>query len=129
MIDSPGLSSSCYDMLRQIKSNPLYNPSEGEPRRLVLYLNRAGLITDFIPPYGRRLTPKGEEALRLEDERLAAAQEAAKDAYEESQREAEEKAEEKSRSWWQFWLGLILGWLLGCITPGDVISFFTGLLH
>lgn len=100
MIDSPGLSSSCYDMLRQIKSNPLYNPSEGEPRRLVLYLHRAGLITDFIPPYGRRLTPKGEEALRLENERLAAAQQAAKDAENERARQKAEadaaKAEERS---------------------------------
>lgn len=97
MIDSPGLSSSCYDMLRQIKSNPLYNPSEGEARRIVLYLHRAGLITDFIPPYGRRLTPKGEEALRLEDERLASEEKAAEEKANDQAQQAEHARSEHAQ--------------------------------
>lgn len=100
MADSFTLSPQGFAMLRRIKADPMFNPSEGEERKLVLYLHRAGLITDFIPSYGRRLTPEGEEALRLEDERLAAAKEAAKDAENERARQKAEadaaKAEERS---------------------------------
>lgn len=87
-------------MLRQIKADPIHNPSDAGSRQIVLHLRRAGLITDFIPPYGRRLTPEGEEALRLEAERLSAAEKAAKDADQERARQKAEadaaKAEERS---------------------------------
>ena len=100
MADFFSFSPQGFAMLRRIKADPMFNPAEGEELKLVLYLHRAGLITDFIPSHGRRLTPEGEEALRLEDERLAAAQQAAKDAENERARQKAEadaaKAEERS---------------------------------
>lgn len=97
MADSFTISPQGFAMLRRIKADPMFNPSEGEERKLVLYLHRAGLITDFIPSHGRRLTPEGEEALRLEDERLAAEEKAAEEKARDQAQHAEQARSERAQ--------------------------------
>lgn len=93
----PEYSPAVYALLRAFQADGHHQLSTQDEKSTKRFLREEKLLHDYFEPYGYRLTAKGIEALRQEDVRLAAAEQAAEDHAREQAQQAEKDSSDRAQ--------------------------------